>query len=75
MWRLKTFGSRTGTCGLVLRYTQLPRALLNPGPPDKWSRWDPVQLVPVLSDECSGFAVDPGRERLGDSSLSLMDDL
>lgn len=58
----------------MLSYTQLLGALLNPGLPDKWSQRDQVQLVPVLSDECSGCAVDPGRERLGDSSLSLMDD-
>lgn len=58
------FGSRTGACRRVLCYI-LPRSLLKTGLPDKWSQWDQVELVPVLSDECSGCAVGHGRERTG----------
>lgn len=38
----------------------VPRRLLKTSLPDKWSQWDQVELVPVLSDECSGCAVGPG---------------
>lgn len=51
----------------------LLRGLLKTGLPDKWSQWDQVELVPVLSDECSGCAVGSGTP--GDSVLSLMDAL
>lgn len=51
---------------------------LNTGLLDKWSLWDRVRLVPILSDEILGFtggSVRKGTGRLGDSLCFLKDSL